>query len=406
MSATRVNLHYFSDSPPQNLLRSTVRTIRETEWGRDSAASGELDYQTFASDDDVPWDGEQTGDIDSIVESVRSAGRGRISVPVFEPYRLDLYVRLDDRDEHPRQPLWISGPPVRSVNTDEVPQTTVDSRTEALGSLFVALAERFDPWYAAAAVYDERPESVFPVDSPPNSGIERLPWLSVFGPEWIDSFGGVDRMREAPASHVEELATGGFFFRERERPWPLTAADDSTPAVSTYEYLFERRSLESLWDERRRKQHTIVDPFRTLDPGDRGSDLVMCAGHAPLDAATVDYRTVTDAVGWSDTCFVFFVYRDEQDRLREVRTDMFVRRLVDEDGQPIGRLPAAVSPEDEWISLSVGTDLEPRPAQMFTMNDTSRPSVMAKFFGLAIPSSEADVWQDNGVCRSTDSDAA
>ena len=60
---------------------------------------------------------------------------------------------------------------------------------------------------------------------------------------------------------------------------------------------------------------------------------------------------------------------------------MFVRRLIDSSGTPIGERPEQVPPERELVSLSVRNELDPWPVEFFEMKHADEPSIAAKLFG-------------------------
>ncbi|ELZ04236.1 hypothetical protein [Natrialba aegyptia] len=400
MSALRPHIHLFLDELPGEPVRSAVRRIQDSGFSTVSTdSSQEFVFGTWGQDE-VGYSGwETTAELQFLVDRIRSVGRGRIKFWSPENHEYQLSVRLLETEMRVSAPVRIWGPPARIFDTDEYTRETVEKRTELLVTLFLELSERFDPWYAFADIYDDRPKRIFPADRPPESGLERLPWITVFGLEWFDFFGGADRTKRAPAWNVRQLATGSVVVRERDFPAPTYAECDSGPPISTYEYLFERRSIAELRSERRRKRNTIVDPFREFAPGERGSDIVLCKGHASIETTEIDYRDVATTIGESDNCYVLHVYRDDRDQLREVNSGLFVRRLIDEDGQPIGTLPDDVPLERELLSLSVNTAVEPFPPEMYRMESAAEPSVIAKLFGLWELPPDGTVWAEGDTCR-------
>ncbi|WP_239641853.1 hypothetical protein [Haloterrigena salina] len=326
-------------------------------------------------------DWETAAELQTLVERIQSTGTGRIKFWSPEEYEFHLYVRLCGSDTRVSPPVWIWGPHARMFSTDEFARERVEHRTEMLVDLFVRLVTLFEPWYAFTHAYDEQPSGIVPDDSPPESGIERLPWLSFFGSEWYDRFGGRDRLLAAPAWKVHSMDTG-ILIREHDFPTANYADIDRGSPLSTYEYLFEQRSLSELRAERQRKKNTVRDPFLELEPGDRGCDIVACKTHISPDTTEDDYREITDRFDTNDRCYVLWVQRDEHDRLREVDTGLFVRRLVDATGTPIGDRPEHVPPERELISLSVRNELDSWPVEFFEMETEDEPSTAGRVFGL------------------------
>ena len=88
-----------------------------------------------------------------------------------------------------------------------------------------------------------------------------------------------------------------------------------------------------------------MDPLADLDDGGHGADVLM-----DPDAAGPDYD--------NDDLRLCRCYRDGH-VLREIETDAFVRRLRDDDGDPLGEIPADASSSDESFSPLLATDVPP-----------------------------------------------
>lgn len=397
MSALRPWLNFYIDSLPDTPIHSAVRLVDDIGFRTvsDENASNQYVYRV-PNEGNVGYQREKTVDLQNVIEQISESEQGSLDFWSPDGFQFTMYFDFRQVGSKPKRAIWIQGPHVNRYRADTYPVQLVEQRTETLVELFIRFVTLFNPWYAFTHVYDEIPSEILPEDHPPESGIERLPWLSFFGREWGDHFGGRERILEAPAWQVQSLHNG-FLVREHDFSSGICADIGRGPPVSTYEYLFENRSVSELRAERQQKQNTIRDPFLELDPGDRGCDIVACKTHIPIDTAEVSYREITERFDTNDRCYVLWVQRDEHDRLREVDTGLFVRRLVDPSGTPIGERPEGIPPERELVSLSVRNELNPWPAEFFEMENEDEPSIAAKLFGLHYVPADG-FWRNGNEC--------
>ncbi|SIS19562.1 hypothetical protein [Natronorubrum thiooxidans] len=397
MSALRPCLNFFIDSLPDTPIRSTVRIIENIGFTTvpEKNTSYEYVYRT-PHEGDVAYQKEKAIDLQEVIERISASEQGSLEFWSPDGFQFSIHFDLHQVGSKSKVAVRILGSHANIYSTDKHSFQLVEHRTETLVGLFVRFVNLFNPWYAFTHVYDETPLGIFPEDYPPESGIERLPWLSFFGSEWVNHFGGRKRILEAPAWQVQSLDTG-ILIREHDFPTESYADIDRGPPLSTYEFLFEQRSLSELRAERQQKQNTVRDPFLELNPGDRGCDIIACKTHTSIDTTRIDYREIAERFDTSDRCYVLWVQRDEHDRLWEVDTGMFVRRLIDPSGTPIGERPEQVPPERELVSLSVRNELDPWPVEFFEMKHVDEPSIAAKLFGLhRVPAD--GFWRNGDEC--------
>lgn len=380
-------------------VRRTIGVLREngfetTRNGGDEVVEMYDTGRGRRSDADAP--------LEAVVDEIVAAGGGTIRV-WLDGYGMRVEFDFDAADGREgesenetgmRVPLTLSGPKEYAFEEGDVSRDTARDRADRVVDAIADLAVETDPWLVAGWVYyaPEDPHP-FPEGRPPSSGIDRLGWVTVFDSTWNDRFGGRDRLLEAPAWNVRDLGDA-VLVREHDVPHAVRSDAETGPEPSTYEYLFERRSLEDLRTEIERQRNTYVDPFRDLEDGELVSDVVLCEAHAPFEFDRMDYAAFPDDLGAADRCQVLCVRRDG-DKLWAADNDEFVRRLVDETGRPVGDLPDGVAPDQEMISLAVRSEYRGRPSlDMYRMDGPDDPSLAARLYGLNRPAADQSIWQD------------
>lgn len=405
MSAPRPHAQFFMGHLSERSVRSIIETVEDLGY---STRITENDSQyTYTVDDESPIferDKRVTRSRHEVAEQIFRNEHATFEFRFSDAYRYKIYFSPTSGDLE--RPVWIRGPVDRAFDPERNSAEEVRRHTRMLVALFVRLSELLDPWFAFMHVSKDPPAGVVPNDYPPEHGIEHLGWLSVFSPEWVDYFGGTDRVLQAPAYNVRQLETGSVLIQEWDTPSHRYQDRDHGSPLSTYEYLFDKRSLDEMRAERKRKQETIVDPVADLEPGQTATDIVMCNGHAPFAGPETSYREIVATVRTTDHCAVLRVYRDEHDRLWEVDSEMFVRRLVNEHGERIGSLPDGVPPERELISLSVDSELNVWPLDAFELHVTDKEklqesenrNMITSFYGLLGLSAGRDIWVEEDLC--------
>lgn len=278
-------------------------------------------------------------------------------------------------------PVTIRGPGTWIDHTRQ--DHDVQAQVEALVNAFEALAEAVDPWVAVLAIMPDGRK--IPADHPPDHGIETLPFVTVFGSDFFEQFGGREHYLEAPVYETRSLATGHVLVRTRDKPIVKHPFEEG-PSGSPEKHLFEGLSAED--------RQRFVDPFHELDEGELATDPVLCEAHAPFEWQAMDYTTFPELSDRDEHCHILCVRRDG-DKLWEAHNGEFIRRLVAEDGQPIGELPEGVPPHQEFISLAIRSAYEEDPPMhMYQMDSLEEPSVDARLRGMdAIPDGES-IWDD------------
>ncbi|MBX0288561.1 hypothetical protein EGH22_19710 [Halomicroarcula sp. F28] len=265
----------------------------------------------------------------------------------------------------------------------------VQAQIEALVDAFEAIAEAIDPWMAILAIMPDGRK--VPEGHPPDHGIEKLPFVTVFGEESFDHIGDREHVLDAPVYETRSLDTGSVLVRTRDVL--IVKHPDEGPSGSPEKHLFEGLSA----DDRQR----FVDPFRELEDGALATDPVMCEAHAPFEWGEMDYRLFPDLPDRDEHCHVICVRR-EGSKLWEAHNGEFIRRLVDENGQPIGDLPESVPPHQEFISTAIRSAYEEDPPMhMYRMDSTEEPSVYARVRGMDAVRQGESIWEDRDTPAAT-----
>ncbi|MFC3959934.1 hypothetical protein [Halovivax cerinus] len=392
----KLQVSAFVDDPTDNLVRRAIERLHEsgfeTDWNR---AADQVHWYEVGSFED----GRETrndSSFDTVGAEIAAAKSGVVRTEFADRYALVTFtLDADERYDELAPVVHVDGITERAFESNEVSAEPARERAETVEEAVVALAEALDPWYLTVSIrHIDELMGLHPDEHPPNSGLEELGWMTVFSEEWFPGFGGRDRVLDAPVWKAAELDTGAVFLRTDPVPGHVRPDLSGDHEVSAYEYLFEGRSVTELRAEIDRKRSTFVDPFRELEPGELASDPVVCEAHAPFEFEGMDYGTFPDDLDYGDRCHVFCVRRRD-DRLWEVNSETFIRRLVDEDGLPIGELPADVPPDEEMISLAVGTAYEgDLSLDLYRMDAPDEPSVHAQLLGLSTIPEDGQLWHD------------
>lgn len=122
----------------------------------------------------------------------------------------------------------------------------------------------------------------------------------------------------------------------------------------------------------------------------------MCNSHAPLNLEATAYADRLDNdLTITDRCQVTRVQR-RGDKLRVAESGEFVRRLVDDDGHPIGSRPDDVPPEHELLSLTILLeDQRETPPSWYRIDDVGDKSISALVNSFIVSSfSDSSLWQE------------
>lgn len=247
-----------------------------------------------------------------------------------------------------------------SVRFQGYTKSHVRNRLEALLELIEAITRSIDPVYAWGMVLrgPSPDEGLRPSERPISESIERLSWITVFSDSLVEDFGGRERVLRTPAWRVEELDTGHVMIVRTDNP--VDPAEG--PSVSPEAYLLEGKTL----DELRADQPRIDDPFRQLDPGDFGADVVMDQADVNGDPTNEDLRLVRCEL-------------DHEYRLWELDSGEFVRRVFDEDGDAFH--DAATVPSEEYHPPLVHACV---PVEFVALDSSDGDNVVTKVMELDV----------------------
>ncbi|PCR90526.1 hypothetical protein [Natrinema ejinorense] len=372
-------------------VRRTVERLRDN--GFETTSGGGEMIDRYAVDGDRRVDTDTT--LTDAAGEIADSGSGKIETRL-ESYPVEARFDLDGvGDSELPIPVTLRGPETSAFEEYDVPRELARDRSDRLADGIAGLAVEVDPWLAVAWIpYPHKDAHPYPEGKPPETALETLGWVTVFGETFYDRFGGRERLLEAPAWNVRGLESGAVLVREQETPGSGRSDADPAPDPSTYAYLFEGESLAELRVEIERQRSTYVDPFRDLEDGELASDVVICESHAPFEFEGMNYAAFPDHLDRSDRCHVLCVRRDG-DKLWVANTDEFVRRLVDADGRPIGDRPDGVPPDQEMISLVISTEYEDATSfDLYRMESPDDPSVVGGLLGLQRAPDGESIWQD------------
>ena len=286
----------------------------------------------------------------------------------------------------------------------DVPDADRKRRAEVVVDAIEAVAEITDPWGVMSMWHGEGVSHHMPSSPPAEVSMGRLPWLIVFGPEWCDHLGGRDRLLGTPAWNTRELTTGAVFVRKTElshENYRTNGVRDTRVEVAPADYVFEGWTTADP-DELREQMlatdpRTHLDPFRALDDGGYGEDICHCKGHASIveETAETDYRGLLEEdLSLRDRCQVLKVQR-RGDALWLPKTDQFLRRLVDDDGIPLGDRPDDVPPEHEMLSLTILLDAQrENPPSWYEIEEPGGRSVATKLNRFISRSPSKSIWEE------------
>jgi len=332
-----------------------------------------------------------SSDRDTALSSTAAAeivdnGRGEVvfSLDDFE-FQCSLIVAPDVVDV----PSVRMSVPEPAVTADDADETAATRRANTIVDAVEAVAVATDPWGVVTITHGENGVvGELPERPPAEAELSKLVWLTVFGPEWCDHLGGRDRLLDTPAWNTRELPNGAVLVRRTERPdtrWYPSSVPGEGQAITPTDYVFQGWTTTDP-DELRAQQlaeseRTHLDPFRSLEEGEYADDICQCKHHSSLveETAPTDYRGLLENdLDFSDRCQMLAVRRRD-DKLWIQPSGQFLRRLVDDDGIPIGDLPDGVPPEDEMLSMTILLDSQrENPPSWYTTDDPDDKSIATR----------------------------
>lgn len=286
---------------------------------------------------------------------------------------------------------------------DDVTEAAAERRSDRVVEAIAGVTLETDPWGVIGTFMEEGILVGFPSEPPSEATLSRLAWLTAFGPEWCDELGGRDRLLETPVWNARELDNGAVLMRRRETPdpsWSATHPLSKRTAIEPADYVFEgwpTTDPDELRErELRRSPREHLDPFRSFDDGEYGTDILMCKSHAPLSLEETAYADrLENDLAITDRCQVIRVQR-RGDKLWVAESGEFVRRLVDDEGHPIGSRPDDVPPEHELLSLTILLeDQRENPPSWYRIDDADDESISVRVNSFIVSSySDSSMWQE------------
>ncbi|MEY7849778.1 hypothetical protein AB7C87_11350 [Natrarchaeobius sp. A-rgal3] len=237
--STLLLVPFFVEEPGDEaeFVRRTVEILREHGFETTYDGCNELieDYEA---------DGARFRNADESLEEVAAeladASEGTITVWI-DDHRIRVGYDFDaDTDGEVEPTLSLSGVNEHFFHGDDVSGETARERADRIVDAIAALAVETDPWYVGGWMHPHYGLDPYPDGKPPESGVERLGWIAVFGEAFHDRFGGRQRLLETPAWNVRDLESGVVLVRRGDLPRFLDCPVDTGLEPSTDDYLFDR----------------------------------------------------------------------------------------------------------------------------------------------------------------------
>jgi hypothetical protein len=207
MTDSSIFVPFFGMNPPEDpaLVTRALTAFERTGFTSDRDTESPLDPDTVTLGDGtrrlVSYD-------DYSVSFSFSTGREDGCLPSFFTLRADT---TDLRP--PREP---------TTDGDDFFDVFVELLTRLGVALDPVYAPALDPSHARTAG-KPNPREFYPRQSP--LGIDRVPWLGLYGTRLIESLGGREHVFATPAWHVEELDNGVVLIVTSREPWESSAGD-------------------------------------------------------------------------------------------------------------------------------------------------------------------------------------
>jgi len=301
--------------------------------------------------------------LDAYVGDRLCDGNGSISLEYDDVLTVDLFFNLGEQWNWNDPRLLVSFPSRAvdpRVDREGYSRERCLKRASALAELVGTLATVVNPEYVwTMLVRGPEPDAgLRPERRPISENITQLSWLTVFSPSLVEELGGRDRVLKTPAYRVEELDSGHVLVVRTDNP-----VDPSEgPAVSPEAYLLKGKSLDELQSD----QPRIDDPFRHLEPGDLGVDVVIAQENVDGDPTNDDLELVRVEV-------------DDDYRLWDVESEEFVRRVFDEDGDSYGGETTVPSEEHHPPLVHSGY-----PVEFVAIDSPDGETLITKVMGLDV----------------------
>lgn len=334
-------------------------------------------------------------------DAIAANGSGHVYLSL-DGFEAGVHVALEKTD--PAEPSLHVFDREGALVGDDIPESVAVRRGERFLQALAGTVIETDPWGAIGTFLDEGGMNVgYPNAPPAEATLSTLPWVTVFGPVWCDHLGGRDRLLGAPVWDARTLENGAVVLRKTEAPDPEWYANDPLSkkvVIEPTDYVFQGWTTtdpdELRAQELRTSPREYLDPFRSFDEGDYGTDILLCKHHAPFEMGETTYADRLDNdLDSTYRCQVATVQR-RGETLWTTGSDEFVRRLVDDDGDPIGDRPADVPPERELLSLTILLeDQRENPPSWYAIDDPDDESISARLNSFIVQSHEhSSMWQD------------
>ncbi len=220
-------------------------------------------------------------------------------------------------------------------------------------------AAAYDAEYVTLASMDRHSE-VSPSGTPFADHIEQAPHLAVYEESLLADLGGLETLYGGEPWRYAHLDSGHVLAMTADGPWQGTEFTES-----------QRRDLQA---GEAPSTVDLRDPFRELEPGEYGTDVV-------LEKSDIAPKFTNDILAL-ERC-----YRDESDALRRVEDDSFVRRIAGDDGSS-GEIPDGVDPNDERVSALLHESI---PPEFVRLDDPDGETIVSKVLSLDVDTNKFDL---------------
>lgn len=244
------------------------------------------------------------------------------------------------------------------MNKTDYERKRIQERVLIILELVRHLAALADPTYGwSFLMIGQSPDSgLRPTDRPISENIDQFGWLTVLDDSLIESFGGREHIRAAPAWSVEELESGHMMIVRTDNP----ADPTFEPSGSLETHLLDGEGVQEADSD----AYEVDDPFGSLSDGDLGADVI------------IDRALVGNEIENEDLTLVRC--RRDGGVLRDVQTGEVIRRIYDDEDTATEEL---VSGDDEQFSPLLLAGL---PVEFVRLESVDEENVVTNVMGLDV----------------------
>ncbi|SEP20533.1 hypothetical protein SAMN05216388_104422 [Halorientalis persicus] len=219
---------FYTDGLGQTTVAELLRTIRDCGYDLTEYRIGEIGEGDRRSGALAPAD---AGPL------IEDAGVGVVSLSL-DGFDLHFGVLSDSGETEPA--MWLEGLDPEAFSED-VPLDVARARADTITDTIAELSVRVQPWaVVGTTIMLGDPLHPVPERKPPNTGVDKVAWVTVFGEAWCAELGGHDRLCATPAWEVRDLGDAGVLVRKGDLP-PYRSARGQTMDTQVHptDYVFD-----------------------------------------------------------------------------------------------------------------------------------------------------------------------